>query len=101
MFGCRGGGGGRGGGEGGEGEGEGGIEKGISQAFDFCTIFWLNSQPLGEKNSSNLIKYPFLGITNVQLKAKFLVKIPRKGTKEELPHLCPYPPLRLNIDTCI
>ena len=33
----------------GGGGGEGGREKGISQAFDFCTIFWLKFPTLGRE----------------------------------------------------
>ena len=45
------------------------------------------------ENISNLtVKRPFLGITKPQVEAKFVVKIPRDGTKEasvEMAHLCP------------
>ena len=54
--------------------------KGV--AFTFFRIFWSNSPPLGLENCSNLITYPFLRLRKPQFGAKFVVKIPRIGTKE-------------------
>ena len=63
------------------GEGEGGL-VGKGAAFEFFRIFWSNSPPLGLENCSNVITYPFLRLRKLQSGAKFVVKIPRIGTKE-------------------
>lgn len=63
-------------------------EKGVADtaicaAFEFLLLlFYQISRPLGLKNRSNLIKYPFLEITKLQFGAKYVVKIPREGTDE-------------------
>ena len=57
------------------------------------------------KNSSNLIKYAFLGITKPQFVAKSVVKIPRGGTKRVFKcHICtrsPYSDRSLFVDSVI
>ena len=57
------------------------------------------------KNSSNLIKYAFLGITKPQFVAKSVAKIPRGGTKRVFKcHICtrsPYSDRSLFVDSVI
>ena len=67
--------------------GGGGGGKGIGGAFEFFFYNFLVEFPTLKRE----IKYPFLGIPKLLYKSTFVVKIPREGTKEELPHLCPYP----------
>ena len=43
-------------------EGGGGARAKVRH-LNFFAIFWSNSRPLGLENSSNLIKYPHLGVT--------------------------------------
>ena len=88
-------------------EGEEGT--GIGAAFEFFSFFWSNSRLLGLENSSDVIKYPFVGLTKTLFGVKFVVKISRDGTKEVFKclaytHTPPPPqptPLRLDIDTWI
>ena len=55
---------------------------GISAAFEFFSFLWSNSRLLGLENSSDVIKYPFVGLTKTLFGVKFVVKISRDGTKE-------------------
>ena len=63
--------------------------------MNFSAFWGSNSRALGLKNSSHLIKYPFLRLTKPQFGAKFVAEIPREG---------PPPPFslpRLDTATCI
>ena len=76
--------------------------KGLCAAFEFfLQVFGQISNPWLEYNSS-LIKCPFLRIpTNTAVWGKFVVKIPREGTKKDFKYHthARTPPLCLNIDT--
>lgn len=50
--------------------------------MNFSAFWGSNSRALGLKNSSHLIKYPFLRLTKPQFGAKFVAEIPREGTGE-------------------
>ena len=50
--------------------------------MNFSAFWGSNSRTLGLKNSSHLIKYPFLRLTKPQFGAKFVAEIPREGTEE-------------------
>lgn len=50
--------------------------------MNFSAFWGSNSRALGLKNSSHLIKYPFLRLTKPQFGAKFVAEIPREGTEE-------------------
>ena len=50
--------------------------------MNFSAFWGSNSRALGLKNSSHLIKYPFLRLTKPQFGAKFVTEIPREGTEE-------------------
>lgn len=52
--------------------------------MNFSAFWGSNSRALGLKNSSHLIKYPFLRLTKPQFGAKFVAEIPREGTEEVL-----------------
>ena len=43
--------------------GRGGEVRAKVRHLNVFAMFWSNSRPLGLENSSNLIKYPHLGIT--------------------------------------
>lgn len=47
--------------------------------MNFSAFWGSNSRALGLKNSSHLIKYPFLRLTKPQFGAKFVAEIPREG----------------------
>lgn len=49
--------------------------------MNFSAFWGSNSRALGLKNSSHLIKYPFLRLTKPQFGAKFVAKIPRNPQK--------------------
>ena len=54
--------------------------------MNFSAFWGSNSRALGLKNSSHLIKYPFLRLTKPQFGAKFVAKIPRNPQKSpEIP----------------
>lgn len=50
--------------------------------MNFSAFWGSNSRALGLKNSSHLIKYPFLRLTKPQFGAKFVAEIPGEGTEE-------------------
>lgn len=47
--------------------------------MNFSAFWGSNSRALGLKNSSHLIKYPFLRLTKPQFGAKFVAEIPREA----------------------
>ena len=54
--------------------------------MNFSAFWGSNSRALGLKNSSHLIKYPFLRLTKPQFGAKFVAKLPRNPQKSpEIP----------------
>ena len=84
--------------------GGGGEGTGIDAAFELLCIFFVKFlSPLGLEISSYVINYPFLGLTKLPFGAKFVIKYPRKGTKEvfKCPIYACALTLHLNIDTCI
>ena len=56
-------------------------QSGKVRHLNFLAIFWSNFRPSELENNSSLLKY-LLETTKPQLGAKFVVKIPREGTKK-------------------
>ena len=82
-------------------EWRGGYRQGAK--FEFLACIWTNSTPLRLENCSNLIKYPCLCSKIPQFGAKFVVKISERvnNGSVHMPHICPYLPLCLTIETCV